>query len=176
MKKDINYYQKKLKELELENALEPEKNKKGFKERKSKNKKKKNLPKEDKRYTTINHFSSKGEEIIKKFLKDKNIKFEYDKFFKDLINPRTNQHLFVDFYLPELNTVIEFNGEQHYNYVPRFHGEDKALGLKRLSYQKYRDDLKRFYCYKNKIKIIIIHYNQQDLIESILIEKLKLNT
>ncbi len=173
--KDYEYYQKKLKELELENALHPEKNAKRFKKRQRKQKpevKEVPIPK----YTTITHFSSKGEQIIEAFLKSKGIKFEYDKFFEDLTNPKTGQYLFVDFYLPDLNTCIEYNGEQHYNYVPEFHGLDEKKGLKVLSYQKYKDSLKRNYCFKKKMKLITISYTKHEYIEEILKEQLKINT
>lgn len=126
------------------------------------------------KYTSTEHFSSKGERIIQEFLKTRDIKFEYDKYFEDLVNPVTGQYLFIDFYLPELNICIEYNGEQHYNYVPEFHGTDEKKGKKSLVYQKYKDKLKKYYCSKKKMKLITISYEKHDSIEEILKEKLKI--
>lgn len=57
---------------------------------------------------------SKGESEISKFLKKNNIKFIQQKTFKKCKNVRT---LPFDFYLPNYNTCIEFDGEQHFKIV-----------------------------------------------------------
>lgn len=64
--------------------------------------------------------SSFGEKLVKSVLTELCIEFERHKKFEGLryINP-----LSYDFYLPEYNTLIEYNGEQHYMPVELFGGE-----------------------------------------------------
>lgn len=66
---------------------------------------------------------SKGEKTITNWLIDKNIKFIPQ--FKINIDSNINQSgkAFIDFYLPDYDTFIEYNGEQHYVAKERFGGE-----------------------------------------------------
>ena len=57
---------------------------------------------------------SKGERSIRIILKNLNIKFESEKKFCDL---RHKYCLFFDFYLPDYNACIEFDGEQHFAHL-----------------------------------------------------------
>ena len=60
---------------------------------------------------------SYGEEKISNILKENNIYFEREKSFADL-----KHGLFrFDFYLPNDNIIIEFDGEQHWNFVKHFY-------------------------------------------------------
>ena len=101
---------------------------------------------------------SKGEEKIEKYLIENNIIFEYQKKFKDC---KDKQELPFDFYLPELNTCIEFDGELHFKSYEHFGGD------KKLKYYQQHDKMKDKYCKNNNIKLLRIKYN--DNIE----EKLK---
>ena len=67
-----------------------------------------------------------------------------------------------DFYLPNKNTVIEFDGEQHYREHSFF---QKRYGLEQI--QK-RDRIKNEYCKEYGIKIIRISYKQINEVENIL--------
>ena len=60
-----------------------------------------------------------------------------------------------DFYLPDYNTCIEFNGIQHYKAIEYFGGE------KRFKEQNKTDLIKKEYCKNKKIKLIIIKYNEK---------------
>jgi very-short-patch-repair endonuclease len=64
------------------------------------------------------------------------------------------QSLYFDFYLPNMGLVIECQGEQHYKFVARFHG-DKS-GFKQ---HKIRDLLKKKWVKDNKKKMLEIEYN-----------------
>jgi len=55
--------------------------------------------------------------------------------------------------LPNLNTCIEFDGQQHYNIIEHFGGE------KILIENQVRDDIKNKYCLENNIKILRIKYD-----------------
>lgn len=93
---------------------------------------------------------SKGEIKIQKILEKNSISFTRQKKFDDC---KHIKYLYFDFYLPYYNTCIEFNGKQHYESVPYWGGEE---GLKlRLKLDKIKKD----FCSKHKINLLIIKYN-----------------
>jgi len=74
--------------------------------------------------------------------------------------------LFFDFYIPSLNTVIEYDGEQH------FRASTKFGGLK-FDTTVENDLIKNNYCKENNINLIRIPYNMRgNLIESELMDAL----
>jgi hypothetical protein len=91
---------------------------------------------------------SRGEAEIKKFCLKNKIKVIRQHRFK---NCRDKKPLPFDFYLPEYNTCIEFNGRQHYISVPYWGGN------KNLKNQQIRDKIKLEFCQKNNISLIIIN-------------------
>jgi hypothetical protein len=102
---------------------------------------------------------SKGEKLIYNFLVNNNIKFVKQKRFLDCKNVHT---LPFDFYLPDYNVCIEYNGEQHYNPVKYFGG------IKSFNLQKINDNIKSNYCLQNNIKLIIINKNNEKKINKLL--------
>jgi len=88
---------------------------------------------------------SKGEKIIRTFLLKNNIIFITQKIFEDC---KFKNFLPFDFYLPEINSCIEFDGEQHFKPI-NFFG-----GLKSFEELKIKDKIKNNYCQKNNIKLI----------------------
>ena len=88
-----------------------------------------------------------GERKVRQYLEEKSIRFKQEKWFSDCrdINP-----LPFDFYLPDQNCCIEFDGKQHYcdNHYFR-HGVSKT---------KDHDGIKTKYCEMNNIKLIRIPY------------------
>ena len=107
--------------------------------------------------------SSKGEFTIEKYLKEHNIQFENQKTFPDCKNKRV---LPFDFYLPNQNILIEYDGQQHYKSIKYFGGD------KSLKQTQCNDNIKTEYCQENNIKLIRIPYTEFDNIESILKEKI----
>jgi hypothetical protein len=105
------------------------------------------------------------------FLKNNRINYVLEKYFSDCINPKTGMMLPFDFYLPDLNVCIEYDGEQHFKYVPEFHGLDKIKGLNLLNKQKERDEVKNKYCAQRNVDLIRIKY--KDNIIKFLETKLK---
>lgn len=94
--------------------------------------------------------NSKGELSIEKYLIDNNIKYITQKTFDDCVY---KQKLRFDFYLPDIITCIEYDGEQHF----RSHiiwGEEK------LKLTQIRDKIKTDYCKYNNINLIRIRYNE----------------
>jgi hypothetical protein len=88
--------------------------------------------------------NSKNEILIENILKNNDIIYENQKTFIDckLINL-----LPFDFYLPDYNICIEYDGEQHFKPINIFGGE------KRFKKQVLTDNIKNNYCQKNKIKL-----------------------
>lgn len=83
-----------------------------------------------------NRKTSKGEQKIISWLNNNNI--EYQTQYKIEIE---GHHLSIDFYLPEFNLYIEYNGEQHYKPVayfggiPKFKSQCELDSLKRKHFQ-----------------------------------------
>ena len=73
---------------------------------------------------------------------------------KFLINPKTGKPLELDVYNDELKLAIEYNGKQHYEYIPKYFHRSYEDFLE----QKYRDELKREKCRENGIKLIEVPY------------------
>ena len=96
---------------------------------------------------TCLHSKSSGEVAVENFLKENNYRYECQKFFEDCKNIN---YLLFDFYLPDYNICIEFQGTQHYQPIKRFGG------IEEFEKVKERDQIKREYCRKNGIKLIEI--------------------
>lgn len=106
---------------------------------------------------------SKGENALEKYFIDHNIVYEREKKFEGCVYKR---ELRFDFYLPVHNTVIEYNGQQHYR-AYELYGGDEALAI-----TQERDQIKIDYCKANKIEMLIIPYNEINNIENILLRNL----
>lgn len=113
---------------------------------------------------------NKGEAIIGYYLKQNNIEYKSQYPVKLEKQMFSRNRLKIDFYLPNYNTFIEFNGIQHYEFTPAFHKTKEEFNK-----QVERDKRLKDYCKGNKIKLIVIKYNQIDKIEEILNKKLKIN-
>ena len=94
---------------------------------------------------------SKGEEFIRKILINRFINFERQKKFEKCKNKNS---LPFDFYLPDYNLCIEFNGEQHYKPNSYFGG------IKTFEYIQKNDNIKIIFCKNNKIKLLIIRFDE----------------
>jgi len=97
---------------------------------------------------------SKGEKEIVSYLNKLNIVYYRQYKFQDCININP---LPFDFYLPDYNLCIEYDGRQHFQNIDFFGGEQ---GL--LENQK-RDNIKTQYCIYNNIKLLRIRYNENIL-------------
>lgn len=100
-------------------------------------------------------FKSLGEEKIIKVLQKNNIKYEKEKTFEDCINPKTGYKLRYDFYLPDYNCLIEFDGKQHYNYTTSNKSWNNKENFEKT---QQRDQIKNEYAKSNNIKLIRIPY------------------
>jgi len=94
---------------------------------------------------------SKGEKEISILLDKKNIIHIRQKKFDDCKN---KQYLPFDFYLPEHNMCIEYDGRQHFEPVYDFGGLDQ------FEKTKINDNIKNEYCKNNNIKLLRISYKE----------------
>lgn len=94
----------------------------------------------------VNSEPSAGEKAVIDFLTANRILFKREKYGPKLFNPKTNSLLFFDFYLPDYNLVIEFDGCHHFKIIDG--DKDKFLEV------KYRDRIKNEFCQKNGIHLL----------------------
>lgn len=97
---------------------------------------------------------SKGERAVESYLIEHNIIFERQKKFDGCKNIRL---LSFDFYLPDYNLCIEFDGAQHYVEV---------LNWNNLEYTKINDEIKNNFCLNNNIDLYRISY-KDNIIEKL---------
>ena len=98
--------------------------------------------------------------FIRKFLEKNDINFVPQKRFDDC---RDKKPLPFDFYLPEYNLIIEFDGYHHY-YPSR--------GEKHFEDTQKHDKMKNVYCDEHNIDLLRIPYWESKNVEKILTEKL----
>ncbi|MDE2097453.1 MAG: hypothetical protein KGL39_09430 [Patescibacteria group bacterium] len=67
----------------------------------------------------------------------------------------------LDVYYPDLGLAIEYNGKQHYKFVPFFHRN----GPEDLEKQKERDALVDAVCGDNWVTVIVVPYTVKDVRE-----------
>ena len=112
----------------------------------------------------LGNLESKPVKKIKEILTEYNIPFEVEKRFSDLfvIRNKKKYPLSFDFFLPENNIVIEYDGEQHFKPQEMFGGENY--------YRKCveNDKIKDEYCRTNGIQIIRIPYTVKHRIKDFL--------
>lgn len=95
--------------------------------------------------------SSHGEVTIMSILEELKISYIKEHKFAKLVNPKTGKQLRFDFYLPDYNICIEFDGFHHF--------KENTFKNASLKDQKYRDELKNNFCKNEKIPLLRIKYN-----------------
>lgn len=98
-----------------------------------------------------------GEMRIRTYLEEKGLKFIQEHWFRDC---RDIKPLPFDFYVPERNMVIEFDGRQHFEDTGYF-----SYGIEKT---QEHDKIKNQYCKDNGIDLIRIPYTQINHIDEIL--------
>ena len=114
-----------------------------------------------KHYGCPKYNSSHGEERIRKFLIENNISFEEQKKFNTC---KYKQSLPFDFYLSNLNLLIEYQGEQHYEPLNFSNRSSRFEGI------KLNDKIKKEYCKNNNIPLLEICYSDFKNLENIIQE------
>lgn len=104
-------------------------------------------------------YESKGEKECRRVLEEYTGK-PFPKARPDFLrnNVTGGYNLELDCFNRDLMIAVEYNGEQHYKYIPYFHKtKDAFYNL------KYRDDMKKRLCLENGIKLIIVPYTVKDI-------------
>lgn len=117
--------------------------------------------------TSCGCIKSKGEQKISKFLQEHNIIFQQQKTFDTCRFKDTNRPARFDFYLPEYNLLIEYDGQQHFYYTNS--GWNNQENFEK---NQQHDNFKNNWCKNNNIKLIRISY--LDNIEDKLKQELKI--
>jgi len=116
-----------------------------------------------KRCPFCNNFRhSRGIKLIENFLIENNIKFDFEKKFNNFKSQKKKGQFYrFDFYLPNFNLLIEFDGSQHFNLENNFskHGNFNL---------RENDILKNNYSLKENLKLLRISYHNQKNISKIL--------
>lgn len=105
---------------------------------------------------------SNGERTISHILLKYNVNYISEKRFKDC---RDKRPLPFDFYLPDYNCCIEYDGEQHFR---------QCFTKSSFESTKKHDKIKNEYCKNNKITLVRISYLDFNNLEEILIKELNL--
>lgn len=114
---------------------------------------------------------SKGEITIKTYLENKDIEFIQQYKFKDCKDKRP---LPFDFYLPQYNLCVEYDGKGHFQKVD-YRGKCTDDKLREnLEYVQKHDKIKTDYCKNNNINLLRISYKEN--IEEKLNDYFKINT
>jgi very-short-patch-repair endonuclease len=118
-------------------------------------------------------YESYGERKISLWLDKNNIKYVRQKRFADCFvkKEKYNHRLPFDFYLPNLNLCIEYDGEQHFHPV-RFKDYSEMVAKEKLDSLKIRDKIRDKFCYDNKIRLLRIPYTSFDNIDNVLQKEL----
>ncbi len=102
-----------------------------------------------------------GEQIIISLLNNNNIEFQQQKWFNNCRNNLTNNLLYFDFYLPNYNCLIEYDGGYHqFGWL----GDEESKNN-----TQERDNFKNKWCKENNIPLIRIPYTH---LEDICLEDL----
>ena len=103
---------------------------------------------------------SKGEQKIINILNENNIRFELEKKFSNCKFVDTNACARFDFYLPNYNLLIEYDGKQHFE--SNKNGWFDSSSVEQI---KKRDSYKNEWCKSNGYKLIRISYKDYDNID-----------
>lgn len=110
---------------------------------------------------------SRGEEVIRKFLVERNINYirEYRFYECRNIRPLPYDYAILDD-KQNIKLLVEYDGELHFKTVDFFGGD------KQFNYRKRNDEIKNIFCQKNKLQLLRISYWEFNNIEKILEKKL----
>lgn len=98
---------------------------------------------------TSSNLHSKARALLKTLFPTAQIKEEVP------IPVNKGQTLYFDFYIPIYQVGIEIHGEQHYKFVPYFHGTAQAYAA-----SKKNDRDKEAWCALNNIYLIILPFDE----------------
>ena len=95
----------------------------------------------------------KNEKALKKLLGRKKISYQSQCMLNRI--SEIDRKFRVDFYLPDLKVIIEYNGHQHYTPV-RYGNISQEEAEEKFRHQQIRDEFVREFCRKHEIMLIEI--------------------
>ena len=113
------------------------------------------------------YIESEGERIVRLWLEDHHIDHDPQHKLPNEDPTLPLQYLKTDFWLDDFDgqpLVIEYNGEQHYEYVSHYHKDRR----RDFEVQQHRDRYLRRYCHDQGYRLLEIPYWEFDHIDSIL--------
>jgi len=112
---------------------------------------------------------SRGEKEIRKWLEEHQIDYEREKSFDGCVNEQTDGYFRFDFFLPQQNICIEFDGIQHFKEgIDRQMKGKYQFTMKDWKKLSERDAIKSQFCQQNDMTLVRIAYNQMKRIPEIL--------
>jgi very-short-patch-repair endonuclease len=90
-------------------------------------------------------------------LTENNIYFEHQKTFDGLYYKSKKGRLKFDFFIPDANLLIEYDGEYHYKPISF---SRSITGEEQLALTRIRDKLKDDYAKNNGISLVRIRYDE----------------
>ena len=100
---------------------------------------------------------SKGEQLIKSILENENVRYQQEKIFTDLRNGKMR----FDFFLPELGILTEVDGQQHFQWVKKFHRTKQEF-----NHAKQNDRYKNSFALARGYRLYRIPYWEMDNIKT----------
>ena len=111
-----------------------------------------------------NQGRSQNERLIGKILNELINEEEYitEMTWAWLRSSKSGYNMYCDFYIPKLNLVIEYNGEQHYRFIKKFHRTEKGF------FDLVNRDIDKAKLLKlHNINLVIIKYDEKITLEFI---------
>lgn len=109
--------------------------------------------------------NTRGERRVVTTLLNNNINYIAQHRFPDCKNKAP---LVFDFYIPDLNMIIEYDGEQHFGPVRFYASMTQKQAEERFEENKLHDKIKNDYCASNGIQMVRISYLEEENIPSII--------
>lgn len=118
--------------------------------------------------TKCSHGTSRGELRIQKYLDDINVYYEREQRFEGLCGATPNSRLRYDFFLPNHNLLIEYDGEHHF-YPINTKGKLSPKNITHKHLATIENDKKKTeYAKRNGYQLLRIPYTDFNNIETIL--------
>lgn len=116
------------------------------------------------RKATMSGLEKICEESMNKILPNPKIQTQFH--IDNILDTVTNSYRFIraDFYLPDYNTIVEVDGEQHYKYIPKYHEKGYSYYNDRVN----RDNCLVRYCKENSISLLRIPWCDISRIDDII--------
>lgn len=113
-------------------------------------------------------FESKGESECRRAI-EHITQLPFPKVRPNFLNNHiSGQSLELDCFNGDMKLAIEYNGEQHYKFIPHFHSNKDSFYNMR-----YRDDMKMRLCKENGVDLIVVPYTvKRENIQSFIEKKL----